>query len=137
MRISPHLIFDGQCRSAFLMYQRILGGTIATMLTYGESPLATQVDARWHGRIVHATLELGDLELTGADVLPQDYRRPQGFFVTVTLGPPARAAEIFDSLATGGEVHLGFQRTFWSPGFGVLTDQYGIPWEINGVAASA
>ena len=29
VRISPHLLFDGQCRTAFLAYQRNLGGTLA------------------------------------------------------------------------------------------------------------
>jgi PhnB protein len=119
------------------MYQRVLGGTIVTMLTYGESPMASQVDPQWHGRIIHATLQLGDLELIGADVMPQDYRRPQGFFVTVTLGPADRAAEIFSALAADGEIHLGFQPTFWSAGFGVLTDKYGVPWEISAVKGTA
>jgi uncharacterized glyoxalase superfamily protein PhnB len=62
---SPHLLLDGQCR------------TIATMLTYGESPMASQFEPRRQGRILHATLQLGDIELIGADVLPQDYRKPQ------------------------------------------------------------
>jgi PhnB protein len=136
MRLSAHLTFDGQCRSAFLTYQRILGGTIVTMLTYGESPMASQVEPQWHGRIVHATLQLGDLELTGTDVRPQDYRRPQGFFVTVTVAPPHRAAEIFNALAADGEIRLPFQPTFWSPGFGVVIDKYSVPWEINGVEAA-
>jgi len=132
MRISAHLTFDGQCRSAFLTYQQILGGTIVTMLSYGESPMAPHVEPQWHGRIAHATLQLGDLELTGADVMPQDYRKPQGFFVTLTVGPTHRAAEIFNALAAGGEIRLAFQPTFWSPGFGVVTDKYGVPWEIQG-----
>jgi PhnB protein len=133
MQVSPHLTFDGQCRSAFLMYQRILGGTIVTMLTYSESQMASQVEPQCHGRIVHAALQLGDLELTGADVMPPDYRRPQGFFLTVTLDPPHRAADIFNALAADGEIRLSFQPTFLSPGFGVPIDKYGVPWEINGV----
>lgn len=58
MQVSPHLTFDGQCRAAFLVYQEIMGGRIATMLTYGESALAARIDAQWHDRIVHATLAL-------------------------------------------------------------------------------
>jgi len=131
VRISPHLMFDGQCRDAFAAYQKILGGNMTTLLTYGESPMAAQVDRQWHDRIVHATLELGSIELTGADVLPQDYRKPQGFFVTLSVEGQARASEIFEALAEGGEIRLAFQSTFWSPGFGVLVDTYGIPWEIN------
>jgi PhnB protein len=28
-------------------------------------------------------------------------------------------------------VQMAIQKTFWSARFGVLTDQFGIPWEIN------
>lgn len=131
MRISPHLTFDGQCKAAFLVYHRIFGGNLATMLTYGDSPMASQVDPQWHDRIVHATLAFGDVELTGADVLPQDYCRPQGFFVTLTLDRPSRAESIFNALAVEGDVRLPFGQTFWSPGFGVVVDRFGVPWELN------
>jgi PhnB protein len=137
MRFSPHLTFDGQCRPAFLQYQRVFGGRITTMLTYGESPMASQTDPQWHSRIIHATLLIGEIELTGVDALPQDYRKPQGFFVTVSIDEPQRAAEIFHSLAAGGEVRMEFQSTFWSPGFGVLIDQYAVPWEINSASSAA
>ena len=136
MRISPHLCFNGQCRTAFENYQRILGGNIATMLTYGESPMASQVNPEWHGRILHAALQLGEVDITGVDLLPPDYRKPQGFFVTLIIEGPTRAKEIFAALAAKGEVHLEFQRTFWSPGFGVLTDQFGVPWGINSVQST-
>jgi PhnB protein len=56
MRIYPHLSFDGHCKSAFLLYQQLFGGTITTMLTYGESPMAASVQPRWYQRIIHATL---------------------------------------------------------------------------------
>ena len=131
LHLSPHLTFDGQCRSAFEAYQRILGGTLTTLMTYGESPMAANVDSQYHDRIVHATLLLPHAELVGADLLPQDYRVPQGFFVVLTVEGPDLGRTIFDSLAEGGQVRLPFATTFWSPGFGVLVDKYGVPWEIN------
>lgn len=130
-RIAPHLTFNGDCRAAFQAYQRILGGTLTTLMSYGESPLASQVDARWHDRIVHATLQLQEAELTGVDLLPESYRMPQGFFVTLTVENADRGRAIFDALSDGGEVRLPYAPTFWSPGFGVLVDRFGIPWEIN------
>lgn len=135
MRISPHLCFDGQCREAMQLYQSILGGTIETMLTYGESPMASSTDSRWHGRIVHATLLLGELELTGVDMIPGSYQRPQGFFVTLAVDGVARARKIFESLGQDGAIRVPFEETFWSPGFGVLVDRFGVPWEINANAA--
>lgn len=131
MRISPHLCFDGQCREAIQLYQQLLGGTILTMLTYGESPMASSTDPAWHDRIVHATLVLDEIELTGVDVMPGSYRRPQGFFVTLAVDEVIRARDIFGSLGQGGVIQVPFEKTFWSPGFGVLVDRFGVPWEIN------
>jgi PhnB protein len=131
VRISPHLCFDGQCREAMQLYQAILGGTLQTMLTYGETPMASSMESRWHDMIVHATLVLDEVELTGVDLIPGSYQRPQGFFVTLTVPGVARAKEIFTALGQCGEIKLPFEKTFWSPGFGVLIDRFGIPWEIN------
>ncbi len=136
LRLSPHLTFNGDCKAAFQTYRRILGGELTTLMSYGESPMAAQVDPRWHDRIVHATLLLADVELLGADLLPEDYRAPQGFFVTLTVEGPGRGKSIFESLADGGQVQLPFASTFWSPGFGVLVDRYKVPWEINSAASA-
>jgi PhnB protein len=131
MHISPHLCFDGQCREAMQLYQSILGGTLQTMLTYGETPMASSLESHWHDKIVHATLVLDEVELTGVDMIPGSYQRPQGFFVTISLAEISRASQVFAALSQGGVVKLQFGVTFWSPGFGVLIDRFGIPWEIN------
>ena len=131
MHISPHLCFDGQCREAMKVYQTILGGTLQTMLTYGETPMASTMQSRWHDLIVHATLVVGGFELTGVDLIQGSYQRPQGFFVTLTVDGITRAREIFGALGQAGTIKLPFGKTFWSPGFGVLIDRFGIPWEIN------
>ena len=131
MRMSPHLVFDGQCRQAFARYQAILGGRIVTMLSYGESPMAPQVDQKLHSRIVHATLVLDAGELTGVDSAPDAYRKPAGFFVTLSFDSKAEAERVYHALALGGEVRMPFQTTFWSPGFGVVVDAFGIPWELS------
>lgn len=131
MELSAHLCFDGQCEDAFRTYERLLGGTIRTMLAYGDSPMAEEVPPQWRRRIVHATLEWNGHTLLGADVLPDDYERPRGFFVTLGVEGLARARFLFEALAEGGEVRLPFQETFWSPGFGVLIDRFGVPWEVN------
>jgi PhnB protein len=133
MRMNASLAFDGRCKEAFLAYHRILGGAIQTMMTYGESPMASQFEPKWHSRILHATLSLGDAELMGADVLSHDYRKPQGFSVMLTVDGVERGRQIFESLAEGGEIRLPFAPTFWSPGFGVLVDRFDVPWEINTV----
>jgi len=131
MQVSFHLVFGGQCEAAFQFYERALGGKIVNILTYGHSPMAEQVPPEWHGKIVHATFAVGETVLAGADVLPDKYVRPQGFYVLLGDNDAMDAERMFSALAENGEVHMAIQRTFWSQRFGVLTDQFGIPWEIN------
>ena len=130
MDLGTHLIFSGQCREAFEFYARTLGGTIEGMFAYGETPAAAEMPADWSAKIVHATLSIGGRKLMGADVLPKDYDRPQGFYVLLNE-EPAKAKAIFEAIAEGGTVKMPLQKTFWSPAFGVVVDRFGIPWEIN------
>ena len=133
MQFTPHLCFGGTCAEAFQTYQGLLGGKLETLLTYGESPMASGVPKEWHDKILHATLKFDAQELTGVDLLPADYERPQGFFVTISISGEDEARRVFDGLAHGGEIRVPFERTFWSPGFGVVIDQFDIPWEVNAI----
>lgn len=131
MRISAHLCFDGSCEAAFRFYQRVLGGRLQTLLTYGDSPLAERTPPHLRGRILHATLRLDECDLFGADLLPEQHRPAAGFFVLLSVEDVDRGREIFTALAEGGEVLVPFERTFWSPGFGALVDRFGTPWEVS------
>jgi PhnB protein len=131
MQVSFHLVFSGQCEAAFQFYERTLGGTIVNILTYGNSPMADQVPPEWRGKVVHANFAVGAMVLAGADVLPERYVKPRGFYVLLSVDNTADAERIFSALAEHGEVQMAMQKTFWSARFGVLTDQFGIPWEIN------
>ncbi len=131
MKLNPHLCFNGQCKEAFELYHELFGGQLKSMLTYGKSPMADQVSEEFHDRILHATLELDDFEVLGADVKPEDYKPPQGFFIAISIEDATQGEKIFSSLSDGGQVLLPFQKTFWSPGFGVCVDRFRIPWEIN------
>ncbi len=124
-------MFDGRCEAAFRFYQRVLGGDLATLMTYGESPTAAATDPRHRGWIFHATLLLDDQELLGADVITKEHRRPYGFAVVLSLPSFAEAKRVFDAFAEGGSVEMAFQKTFWADGYGFVTDRFGVPWEIT------
>jgi PhnB protein len=49
----------------------------------------------------------------------------------------ANAERVFQALAEHGTVTMPMQETFWARRFGALTDQFGVPWEINCGASSA
>ncbi len=131
MQLNPYLTFNGQCAAAFKFYERCLGGKIEAMLTHGESPMAEQVPPEGRDRIMHARLIVGDKVLMGSDAPPEHYEEPKGFSVTLGVDDPADAERIFHALAENGTVRMPLQQTFWAVRFGMLVDQFGIPWMVN------
>jgi PhnB protein len=131
MKLNPQLVFSGQCEAAFRLYERCLGGKITFMLTWGNSPMVDQAPAEWRDKIYHATLTVGDNVLSGGDPAPEQYEQPKGFSLILGLNDPADAERIFDALAENGTVQMPIQKTFWAVRFGVVVDQFGIPWAIN------
>ena len=114
------------------MYERVLGGKITFMMTQGESPMAEQTSPEWKDKIMHAALETpGGGVIQGADH-PQGRKvEPAGFCVSVQMDHKADAERIFNELAEGGKTQMAFQQTFWSPGFGMCIDKFGVPWMLN------
>jgi len=55
----------------------------------------------------------------------------ENFAVLLGIDDPVDAERIFHALAENGTVQMPLQKTFWSVRFGVLVDQFGIPWAIN------
>ena len=131
MQIIPHLNFNGQCREAFENYAKVLGGEIMYMGTWGEMPGADQFPPEMHNLIMHTTIKLGDQLIMGADSPPDRYEKPQGLQVSINVKDGGEAERIFNELSDGGKVVMPFQKTFWSPGFGMCTDRFGTPWMVN------
>ena len=133
MRVNAYLMFDGQCEAAFKFYAQCLGGTIESMFPYGESPAAEHVPSEHRARIMHARLAVGDQVLMGSDCVPPEhpYEGSKGFSVSLNVDTPAQAERIFQALAEKRTVTMQLEQTFWAARFGMLTDQFGIPWMVN------
>jgi PhnB protein len=133
MKLTPQLslAFDGHCEAAFRLYERCLNGTIAFMLTWGDSPAAGEAPHGWGAKIYHATLQVGAVAISGGDVPPDRYVRPQGFDVLLQMDDAAAAERVFEGLAEAGTIRMPLQETFWAARFGAVVDRFGIPWSIN------
>jgi PhnB protein len=80
---------------------------------------------------MHARLVVGDQVLMGGDAPPQYFTQPQGFSVSLNFKERAEAERVFTAMSEGGAVKMPFQKTFWSAGFGMFVDRFGIPWMVN------
>jgi len=131
MQMNPYLMFDGQCEEAFKFYEKCLGGKIEAMMTHEGTPAAGQVPAEWSKKIMHARITIDGEVMMASDATPGDYHQPQGFSVALAVEDPADAERRFKALAEGGTVRMPFGKTFFSNGFGMCVDKFGIPWMVN------
>jgi len=131
MHINPYLNFNGQCEAAFKFYEKCLGGKIEGMFKFGESPMAEQMPPEARNNIMPASLRAGDAILMGSDAPGEQFQKPQGFAVSINVKTVEEAQRVFHALSEGGQVQLPIQETFWAQRFGMLVDQFGIPWMVN------
>ena len=131
MQLNPYLLFNGQCEAAFKFYEKCLGGKIVAMMTHEGTPAEASVPKEWAKKIIHARLIAGDKVLMGSDAPPDRFQAPKGFSVSVTVATPEEADRIYQALSEKGTIQMPIQKTFWSPRFGMFTDQFGIPWMMN------
>ena len=131
MQVNPYLTFNGDCETAFKFYQQCLRGEITMMMTHAGTPMEAHTPPEWHGKILHASLKIGDTVLMASDAPPDRYEKPKGFSVSLVLEDTGEAERIFKALSEGGSVQMPIQQTFWAARFGMLTDRYAIPWMIN------
>jgi len=134
---TPYLNFDGNCAEAFRFYERCFGGKIEFLQTFGESQMKDSVSPDQYGLVMHVTLKVDGATLMGSDATPDRYEKPQGIYVSIAPKTFADGERIFNELAEGGVPEMPFQQTFWSVGFGMTEDRFGIPWMVNCEAVPA
>lgn len=138
MQLIPYLTFNGDCAQAFAFYRDVLRGTIVTQSTFGEMPDAPPMPEATKQGILHVHLQVGAQALMGSDAMPGadeacggGYKQPQGISVSIGVDSADEGQRVFSALAEGGNVLMPFEPTFFSPGFGMLTDRFGTPWMVN------
>lgn len=129
--VNPYLVFDGNCKEAFTLYERLLGGEIETMMPHRGTPAEEHVPNEWKDKIMHASLKLGEYRLMASDAPPDRSERPKGFYVNLSIAAADEAERIFNALAEGGSIRMPLEKTFWATRFGMLVDRFGTPWMIN------
>jgi PhnB protein len=128
--INPYLHYNGNCEAAFKYYEKALGGKIEMMLRYEDAPPEMPVSPGHKKLIMHGRISIDDAVVMASDSPPEHFHKPQGFSVSLSIADPTEAERKFKALCEGGSVNMAFTKTFFSKGFGMCTDQFGIPWMV-------
>jgi len=140
IHLSPYINLDGTAKEAVYFYEKALGATIVNIHTLGDMPADPNfpLPEEMKQRVMHAHLKVGDSDLMFSDTFPGMNYQP-GDTVTIALYPSdeAKAREIFEALADGGEVAVPLQPTDWSPLYGRVKDKFGVTFQVNVLSGAA
>ena len=131
MLVQTYLHFQGQCEAAIKFYQRHLGAEILYMGYYKGSPMEDQVPANMRDKVMHATFQIGPAQIMASDNVHEDSKDMSGFSLSLTPSSADQAENLFKALSENGKVTMPLQKTFFAERFGMLTDQFGIPWMVH------
>lgn len=134
MSFHPYLFFSGDCAAAFQRYHEIFGGDLQVMTNADLPEGVDRMPGAEPQHVMHASLTLGESRLLMGSDDPSGSGGPKvGISVAYVAPDEGEAKRVFDALVDGGETTMPFGTTFWSRGFGMCTDRFGIPWMVDTV----
>jgi PhnB protein len=133
MQIHPYVFFDGRCDEALRFYTEKLGAQVLFRMQYKDAPPEAQsaADPKVAEQIMHASLQIGTSILMCSDDCMNPGVTHSGFSLSLHADSVADGERLFNALAEGGNVFMPWQPTFWSKGFGMVTDRFGIRWMVT------
>jgi PhnB protein len=130
--MEAYLQFNGNAAEALAFYAKCLGGKIAFSMTFGDSPMGKETPESHKQKIMHATLEARGHSLMASDLPPgYPFHGYKGFSLSVQAKDVKEGETLFKALSDGGKATMPYAPTFWSQGFGMLEDKFGVPWMVN------
>lgn len=130
--LNAYLGFNGRCAEAMRFYAQVLDARIETLLTVRDSPMAGDSPPEVLDQVMHAFLVGPGFSLMGGDAMGMPYQGVHGVSMTLIYDTVEEAERRFAALAEGGTVTMPMAESFWATRFGMLTDQFGVPWIVNG-----
>jgi PhnB protein len=143
---TAHLNFRGTARAALEFYASVFGAE-ATVATYGD--FGVPANAPGADKVVFGQVDNGSgfrvlaYDIPGLDdadttLTAGTTRREQGttitdrtFFLSLQGETLEEISGYWDALSDGGTIIEPLAASTWSPGFGMLTDRFGVTWAID------
>ncbi len=124
---------NGRCEEAIEFYQVALGAKVEFLMRFRDSPVpppeACRVDG-FEDKVMHATLRIGQSTLMMMDGCGEE-EPLSGFRLALALDRTEEVEKAFNALAQHGTVEVPLAETFWSPCYGIVTDQFGVSWILT------
>jgi PhnB protein len=133
VKLVPYLIMDGNANEAIQFYEKALEGKVLFKQTFGEMPENPEspLPEEAKGRISHATIQIGDDVLMLSDTFPgQPVQSGNQVTICISTNDKEQAKRFYEALKQDGQVHMPLQETFFSPGYAIVADKFGVVFQI-------
>ncbi|NHC42156.1 VOC family protein [Bacillus sp. MM2020_1] len=128
MKLDIYVNYRGVCEQAFRFYEQQLGGRITSMMAFKQMPDPTNIPEGRENDILHATIEIGDMVLRGADIPNAEPMR--SVYLTLRVSSPEEAERLYTLLSEEGEIFMPMKETFFALRFAQLRDRFGTSWML-------
>lgn len=133
VEVNNYLFFSGRCDEALEFYKQHLSAETKFLIRFSESPDAVPegiLQDGFENKVMHAEFSIGKVRVMASDGC-NDVEKFSGFRLALNVPDEDEAHRIFAALASnGGKVDMPLMKTFWSPLYGQVTDQFGVGWMV-------
>ncbi len=132
-RLIPYLMMNGNAKEAIHFYEKALDAQLLFMQTFGEMPedpqMAMPPEAK--DRVSHAMIKIGESDMMFSDTFPgQPHAIGSQVTICISTDDKDKTKRFYDALQDGGQVSMPLQETFFSPGYAVVTDKFGVTFQL-------
>ncbi len=134
MSINVYINFNGNCREAVEFYAGVFGTEKPQIMTFGESPQNPEFPLPEEAKdlVIHAQLNIDDSTVMFSDTFPgMPFTEGNNISLTIVNKNIDVIKTYFEKLKSGGKVKMELQETFWSKCYGMVTDKFGIQWQLS------
>ena len=132
VKLTPYITLEGRSKEAIQFYKQVIGAEVLSIITYGEMPdMSNTFRDELKSLVAHAKVKVGETEIMFSDA-PGGSPLENGKRVTIciTTNDVEKSKRIYEALRQDGQVNMPFKEEPFSPGFGDVTDKFGVTFQI-------
>ena len=130
MQTQTYLFFEGRCEEAVKFYQTAVGAQVMMLMRFKDCPDPAMASPGSADKVMHVSMRIGDSTVMASDGRCTGNLAFDGISLALSVPTEAEADRTFAALGDGGQVAMPLTKTFFSPKFGMVKDQFGITWMV-------
>jgi len=141
MKFEMFINFNGNCREAVEFYARVFKSEVKNLMTYAQMPhdpkctctgsCTCTVSESDKNKIMYAGIPVGNMTLMFMDMPSNEpFICGNNISPTISTDDIAEVKRLFNGLKEGGKAEMDLQKTFYSELYGMVTDKFGVTWQV-------